>query len=193
MEGWMSMFNRGRPLLRRSVTALIVAAGACAAVATASMAGASTTPSSSRVGAVSDGVAPPQSAASGFRIRNLQARDKCIGITGGNAGLWRCTTNPDQRWEWSGHGAFRQLKNGNGDCLGISNGRINAGFCGVLSDQQWALGKAGPAGNYLESGLVTVPPTDWGVIGVQGGSNANGAPLVYTDPVGHADQYWTLG
>src|SRR5262245_1636917 len=65
-----------------------------------------------------------------FRLHNYLAAGKCIGIsTGGYAGSWWCTTNPDQTWHWGSKidlGGY-QLVNGNGQCLGVDGGSWSMG------------------------------------------------------------------
>ena len=125
-----------------------------------------------------------------FQIHNYLAAGKCIGIsTGGYAGSWYCTTNPDQTWhrgnvnEW---GVY-QLVNGNGQCLGVDGGswsmgaRIRAWSCNGNSDQYWFYDFSRLYFTNFGSGLV---------IGIRGASTANGASLVQWSENTNGDQRW---
>jgi serine/threonine-protein kinase len=131
-----------------------------------------------------------------FQILDNLAQ-KCVGIFGGLAGSYTCTTNPDQTWHWgqalANSGGFAQLVNGNGACLGVVNkstsygADINATACGSDPSQYWQPLTSPDSSTgyyYLEnynSGLV---------LGIGGGSTANGASLVQWTKLTHPDQYW---
>lgn len=145
----------------------------------------------------------PAAAAGTFNLVN-HSTGRCIGIetTHNYAGDWTCTTNPDQTWHWgAADGNFHQLVNGNGKCLATSGGddaqgtRLIAYTClGIGStDQYWAFGPSLGPGPYLvndrASGDLTTAA--W-IVGVSGGSAANGAALVLWVPVSHPDQFWCV-
>jgi Ricin-type beta-trefoil lectin domain-like len=139
--------------------------------------------------------AAPLSLGSGtgiFNITNINAPGKCIGVSGGYAGLWWCSANADQTWHWGAqNGAPNPLINGNGQCLAVSGGstaegaRIRTWTCNGGEDQFWsAVPVSGGSGFYLvneKSGYV---------IGVAGGSTANSSALIQYQRLPHADQYW---
>jgi len=141
--------------------------------------------------------AVPAEAATTFRIHNVNASGKCIGIDASfNGGEWYCTNNADQTFHWAGASAasgFSLLENNNGWCLGtwrsdatFEGDRIIAKACDSQNDisQGWKLVRA-PTGYYIED-------FDGLVIGVASGSTANGAALVAWVPITHSDQYWAL-
>lgn len=135
-----------------------------------------------------------------FKIYNDEAQ-KCIGIDSGAAGSWLCSSDgPDQAWHWEqnvSREGYHELVNGYGQCLGTASNsaaegvQIRAVSCAQDSsdpnDVFWTTGSSPAAGwDYLfnfNSGLV---------IGILGGSNANGAELVQWQPLPHPDQYWSL-
>lgn len=92
---------------------------------------------------------------------------------------------------------YYELVNGDGQCLGTASNsaaegvQIRAVSCAQNgndpNDVFWATVPAPAAGWYrilsYNSGLV---------IGILGGSNANGAELVQWQPLSHPDQYWSL-
>lgn len=137
-----------------------------------------------------------------FNIHNANALGKCIGIdASGNAGDWNCTSNRDQTWHWGAAIAtgWFQLINGNGKCLGVAGGsdaegaRIVAFTCLGTGhpDQYWALGAAGFGGNNINNYKAFFDPnTPAQLIGVQGGSTANGAALILWRYDGTANQFW---
>lgn len=121
-------------------------------------------------------------------IFNLNS-NRCLGISNGQAGIWNCTTNPDQTWHlgysYQNDPNARQLINGNGQCLGVQGGslswgaRVVAWTCNGHADQYWYIGD-GPITNR----------NSWLTLGVSGGSTANGAAVVQWQSNGHPDQVW---
>ena len=168
------------------------------AVVAVSTAGLSLGPAAATAQALAATRTSPGAAAASFQIYNDEAQE-CVGIDSGAAGAWVCSGQPDQTWHWDGvtRGGFHELVNGYGQCLGVANSsgaegaQIRAVSCAQTgsdpNDVFWGTGSAPAAGwdyifNY-NSGMV---------IGIQGGSNANGAELVQWQPDSHPDQYWFL-
>lgn len=167
------------------------------------------------------------SAAAGTKVSlNLTANvyntnsGRCLGIANGNAGIWNCTNaggNSDQTWHWGGYVTgpdgiyYSQLINGKGQCLGVAggstaNGARIVGFSCLgptHPDQYWYydsvwLGVGGD-GSVLVNLKTPCGGLSLGgkVIGVAGGSKANGAaavlwPSTLGPPPGqfHVDQDW---
>jgi len=146
-----------------------------------------------------------------FRLHNVNAVGKCIGIDGsGLAGDWTCTTNADQTWHWGTdpilpNTNWDQLINGqsvNGQpvCLGVQGGsdamgaRIVAWPCLGTGhpDQYWNLGQSNFGGfNILNYQALFDPNTPASLIGVAGGSTANGAPIILWSNDGTQNQFWS--
>jgi Ricin-type beta-trefoil lectin domain-like len=143
------------------------------------------------------GAAP--AATTTFKIYNDEAQE-CIGIDSGAAGAWACSVDgADQTWHWgpASREGYYELVNGAGKCLATASNsaaegvQIRAVSCAQNStdpnDVFWLTGPAPASGwHYLfnyNSGLV---------IGILGGSNANGAELVQWQALPHPDQYWDL-
>ncbi|MHC3469500.1 RICIN domain-containing protein [Streptomyces sp. 7R007] len=127
----------------------------------------------------------------GANLHNYNS-GRCIGISGGYAGDWTCTGNPDQLWHVgsANSAGWHQVINGNGECLAVSGGSTSQGAlvrtwaCNGGADQYWASSQYSGDLYYLvnyKSGLI---------VGVQGGSTANGARLVLWEAQAHADQLW---
>ena len=126
-------------------------------------------------------------------IYNLNS-GRCLGIANGLAGIWNCTTHPDQTWHWGAYFPYqynyRQLINGNGQCLGVQGGstaqgaRVVAWTCNGHEDQYWFYNSTPDytVSNY-SSGMV---------LGVYGGSTANGAAVVQWGGNGNGDQGWNV-
>jgi hypothetical protein len=129
---------------------------------------------------------------------------KCIGIdASGYAGIWPCTSNNDQTWQWQnqffdGNGIeWGQLVNGNGVCLGVSAGstsqgaRIRSWTCEDVANQYW---HAASGNTYITNygGFYTNGSSGPSIIGVHSGATTPGASLVLWTPLGHADQAWVL-
>jgi hypothetical protein len=125
-----------------------------------------------------------------FNLQNKNAPGKCVGTDAysGLAGLWPCTTHPDQVWHFEAANAqgFAEVVDGYGRCLSIQSGstaqgaQLQASACTGSPDQFWDR----PAGLYLEnfkSGLVT---------GVLGASTSNGAAIVQWAKNTSNDQQW---
>jgi hypothetical protein len=122
--------------------------------------------------------------------------DRCIGIAGGNAGIYNCTFINDQAWKViasktvSGN-VYAQIENQKGQCLGVSKTRVVGQACnGTNNDQYW---------NNTLKGVVCgagTPVVNLGtgdVVGVSGGSTANGAPVVIFGYQGKCNnQFWIL-
>jgi hypothetical protein len=122
--------------------------------------------------------------------------DRCIGIAGGKAGIYTCTFVNDQAWQViatktvSGN-SYAQLENQKGQCLGVSKSRLVGQACNSANNGQYwnntvkgvVCGAAAPVVN-LASGKV---------VGVAGGSTANGAAVViFTYQHKCNNQFWTL-
>jgi hypothetical protein len=125
-----------------------------------------------------------------FNLQNGNARGKCIGTDAntGLAGLWPCTTHPDQVWHFEDTNAqgFAELADGYGNCLGTQSksaaqgAQLQAGPCTGSPDQYWV--RSGLFLQNFQSGLVA---------GVLGASTTNGAPIVQWSKDTSSDQQWT--
>jgi hypothetical protein len=137
-------------------------------------------------------------AASTFQIYNDKAQE-CIGIDSGAAGAWVCSGGADQTWHWGSvsRDGFHELINGDRQCLGVANSsgaegaQIRAVSCAQTTndpdDVFWATSASPAAGwDYIWNFNSLL------VIGILGGSNANGAELVQWQQLSHPDQYWFL-
>src|SRR5690242_856123 len=74
---------------------------------------------------------------------------KCMGVDpSDNAIIYRCTSHPDQTWNWgnplNGNSSYKQIKNSNGKCLALWAGHVTEGTkvdiapCTVSAlDQYW--------------------------------------------------------
>lgn len=188
--------------LRRLVIAAVVAATPLLGIvanATAASAASQQPRPAKQTGLV---ITPNIPRTGGFNIHNSNALGKCVGIdASGFAGDWNCTSNSDQTWHWGSAAAqgWLQLINGNGKCLGVQGGgdangtRIVAFTCLGTGhpDQYWAPGAAGNGGNNINNFQAFFDPnTPAQLIGVSGGSTANGAPLVLWFSDGTANQFW---
>jgi hypothetical protein len=131
-----------------------------------------------------------------FNIHNYNFTypTKCIGIdANGWAGSWDCTDNYDQIWHWrySIAPGWDELQNGDGLCLGVDSSSMSAGArlrgwtCNGNHDQYWGL-QPGP----FPDTVYLVNYNSLLIVGVAGGSTANGAPVVQWWPQGHLDQAW---
>jgi len=123
-------------------------------------------------------------ATGGGVIESLANPNRCIGIdSSGLAGLWNCTSNPDQDWQWVIFPiapGWRPLENGLGQCLGVQGGSDAMGARVVgwpclgtgHPDQYWNLGTHPPAlGNTLLNYKAFYDPnTPASLIGIAGGS-----------------------
>jgi hypothetical protein len=107
--------------------------------------------------------------------------DRCIGISGGKAGIFTCTFVNDQAWKVIAAktvkgNSYAQIENAKGQCLGVSKLRVVSQACNSASNGQYwnntvkgvVCGAAAPVVN-LASGDV---------VGVAGASTANGAAVV---------------
>jgi hypothetical protein len=122
--------------------------------------------------------------------------DRCIGIAGGQASIDNCTYENDQAWQVIAtktvHGStYAQIENTKGLCLGVSKTRVVGQTChSADNDQYWnntlngkICGTATPVINLATGNWVTV----------EGGSTANGAPVVMRPYQNRCnDQFWTL-
>jgi Ricin-type beta-trefoil lectin domain-like len=183
-----------------AITALMAAALPLGLLGSATAASAASAPQKTAK-AMGLAVTPDIPSAGGFNIYNANASGKCIGIADGLAGDWNCTSNPDQTWHWGAVNAsgWQQLINGNGLCLGVQGGgdaqgtRIVAFTCLGTGhpDQYWTVGDDGYGGNnILNYEAYSDPNTSVSLIGVGGGSTANGAPVVLWYYDGTANQFW---
>jgi hypothetical protein len=155
---------------------------------------------------------PAMAATGTFNIVNPNS-GRCIGIdTSGYAGIWNCTSNPDQTWHWQNFISARgltwaELENGNNMCLDLFGGKTSAGTriiavqCYGAASQDWTM----PVGSgttvsyiYNLAAADANDPTGFvigsngvAIVGVSGGSTANGAALVLWGPVNHPDQFWS--
>lgn len=149
---------------------------------------------------------------------------RCLGInSSGDAGIWNCTNaggRSDQTWHWGAKSssmpngeAYYQLINGRGQCLGVAGGSTASGarivgFRCIAShkDQYWQYNSVwggcecgdGPVLANLQTPLSGLS-LGGKVIGVSGGSKANGAPLVlwpnsttHDGSTFHPDQAWYM-
>ena len=166
--------------------------------------------------------APAASAVTTTNIYNTNS-GRCLGIdSAGDAGIWNCTDaggRSDQTWHWGAkmtgpYGeAYYQLINGHGQCLGVAGGSTASGarivgFRCIAShkDQYWQYNSVwggcecgdGPVLANLQTPLSGLS-LGGKVIGVAGGSKANGAPLVlwpnsttHDGSTFHPDQAWYM-
>jgi hypothetical protein len=130
------------------------------------------------------------SATDPFSLVNLGADGKCLGInSSGDAGDWTCTFANDQSWhtglQWDGDSGFYQFKNTGGQCLGVSGASMAAGarvvgFTCLTShmDQYWALIPYSNACEGSDCAYVVEDLNSGDILGVAGGSTANGAAVV---------------
>ncbi|HEX3488646.1 MAG TPA: hypothetical protein VHU92_04865 [Streptosporangiaceae bacterium] len=121
---------------------------------------------------------------------------RCIGIVGGNAGIYNRNFVNDQAWKVIASKTVRgniyaQIENQKGQCLGVSKTRVVGQACNSTSnDQYW--------NNTLKGVLcaAATPVVNLGtgdVVGVSGGSTANGAPVVISGYQGKCNnQFWIL-
>lgn len=122
--------------------------------------------------------------------------DRCIGIAGGNAGIYTCTFINDQAWKviaskTVGGNIYAQVENQKGQCLGVSKTRVVGQACrSTNNDQYW---------NNTLKGVVcgaAAPVVNLGtgdVVGVAGGSTANGAAVViFAYQAKCNNQFWIL-
>lgn len=193
-----------RTLRKLAITAVLAAALPIGFLAHASAASAASVqpPTAKGMGLVLTPTIPGVGNSGDFNIHNANARGKCIGINAsGDAGDWNCTTNPDQTWHWGAaiSSGWFQLVNRNGKCLGVAGGsdargaRVVAFTCLGTGhpDQYWALGAAGFGGNNINNFKAFFDPnTPAQLIGVSGGSTANGAAVVLWSSDGTANQFW---
>lgn len=122
---------------------------------------------------------------------------RCIGIDSSDyAGDWTCTSNNDQLWYLANcSGLYCNIENENNQCLGVAGGstqegaRIRGWTCSGAADQFWNYN------NYCVSGPHSLQQflenSDGYVIGVQGGSTANGAELIQWASNTSTDQCWS--
>lgn len=125
-----------------------------------------------------------------FNVQNKNAPGKCVGTDAysGLAGLWPCSTHPDQVWHWevSNPQGYAELVDGYGRCLSIQSGssgqgaQVQASPCTGSADQYWAR----TSGLYLQNYQSHL------VMGVLGASIANGAPIVQWGMNSSNDQQW---
>jgi hypothetical protein len=136
------------------------------------------------------GVNPAQAASSG-QIYNPNS-GRCVGIASGLAGIWNCTTNNDQTWHWGqsypNWSSYRQLINGNNKCLGAQG----SGLVGARIDASTCDGGYGQYWYYNSSSLTVENFGSTQVMGVSGGSTANGAAVVQWTSNGNPDQRWDI-
>ncbi len=121
---------------------------------------------------------------------------RCIGIAGGNAGIYNCTFVNDQAWQVIAAktvkgNSYAQIENAKNQCLGVSKTRVVGQACNSANNSQYwnntvkgvVCGAAAPVVN-LASGKV---------VGVAGGSTANGAAVVvFSYQHKCNNQFWIL-
>jgi hypothetical protein len=121
---------------------------------------------------------------------------RCIGIAGGNAGIYNCTFVNDQAWKVIATktvkgNTYAQIENAKSQCLGVSKTRVVGQACNSANNGQYwnntlkgvVCGAAAPVVN-LASGDV---------VGVAGASTANGAAVViFAYQHKCNNQFWTL-
>ena len=140
---------------------------------------------------------------------------RCLGINSSrDAGIWNCTGGADQTWHWgsanSRNGDYHQIINKKGQCLGVAggstaNGARIVGWSCLGSghvDQYWLYSCVwlGEGSNLCVLNNLGTPVNAYSlggkVIGVSGGSTANGAAAVLwtntTGPHFHVDQGWYM-
>jgi hypothetical protein len=122
--------------------------------------------------------------------------DRCIGISGGKAGIFTCTFVNDQAWQVIATktvkgNSYAQIENEKSQCLGVSKTRVVGQACNSANNGQYwnntvrgvVCGAAAPVVN-LASGKV---------VGVAGASTANGAAVVvFSYQHKCNNQFWIL-
>lgn len=154
--------------------------------------------------AMQSGLIRPKVAGSGNIVN--QASGRCIGISVGLAGDWDCASNADQQYYYADYFVdsngitWANLRNGNGQCLAVSGGSTAAGAriaiwdCVGSADQYWLVqyNQFTHLINFNGYYSTAHPGEGADVVGVAGGSTANGAPLVLWTWVDAANQYWDV-
>lgn len=184
-----------RRLRKIAVVAALLALTILLPTATASAASPSANP----------GVSLPQTLPNGpGQINNAWAIGKCIGIDkASQAGDWFCTTNADQTWHWDKNhcvepslGVWCAVVNGNNQCLATANGgsaapgtKLIQFSCVYSEDQMWQFvnNSDGTWRIFNFKGFIEGEEV---LIGVAGGSTANGAALVLWRDTGDRNQDW---
>jgi Ricin-type beta-trefoil lectin domain-like len=189
---------------RTAVLTLAIGTAALTAAASPAMAATSPTPHARppAISAHGNLGLPDVTAAGTFNLYNPNS-DRCIGInTSGYAGIWNCTSNPDQTWHWQNFISYgglnwAELANGNNMCLGVSAGSTSQGArirdwqCTGVANEYWTLSNTTSlAYIYNLAGVQANGTGGVSIIGVGGGATTNGASLVLWAPLNHPDQAW---
>lgn len=186
-RGRRTLFLAGVPVVvAGSLLAITPQATLAAAAAAAPPAAASGHLSVSGLSGVR-AVPVPDASADVFWLENANATDKCLGIdSSGDAGDWTCTTKNDQAWRLGDNyddSAYNMLVNEKGQCLGVAGasmaeGAQVVGYTCLPShpDQYWDIAYEGSVDGYGEYTVEDLHSRL--VLGVAGGSTANGAPVV---------------
>jgi hypothetical protein len=137
----------------------------------------------------------------GWAIEQWTANSLCLGVNSSNqAGIWACTSHPDQTWHWGQAGdGGNQLVNGNGQCLGVAGGSTTEGAHVVgwtclgtgHPDQYWLEYFPFCAGGICLWYLINVHSGQ--VLGTQGGIERGGTNAVIWDYQGELNnQVWNI-
>lgn len=139
-----------------------------------------------------------------FRLRNLNAGYKCMGVEGGEVNtlsrvlLWDCldgSAGGDQTWLIDTASASLAVKNYENPyyCLGIMGGSRSQGAqvvvapCDNTANQRWHMEGSSECGGY-----ILVNNSSEMLASVEGRSTANGAPIIQWRHGGTRDQTWCL-
>ncbi|MGW1563039.1 RICIN domain-containing protein [Streptomyces sp. NPDC002144] len=139
---------------------------------------------------VSGAVAPPDGPWSGsVRLLNPNSA-RCLGIANGNAGIWDCTSRPDQEWSANSQaGNLFLIKNGNGQCLNVSGGQgaqVVASLCNLTGNMFWSYHTNADGNRVIKNSGTGM------ILGVYGGRTANGSKVIQWADTDGADQDWAL-
>jgi hypothetical protein len=108
--------------------------------------------------------------------------DRCIGIAGGNAGIYNCTFVNDQAWrvirtKTVKGNSYAQIENLKGQCMGVSKSRVVGQACNKSNNAQyWSNTIKGVVCGDGSSPVVNLKSGD--VVGVKDASTANGAAVI---------------
>ncbi|MEU6557565.1 RICIN domain-containing protein [Streptomyces sp. NPDC046915] len=115
---------------------------------------------------------------------------RCLGIANGNAGIWDCTTRPDQEWSvGSPSGNLFLIENGDNQCLNVSGGQgaqVIASLCNLTGNMFWSYATDANGHRVIKNEQTRM------ILGVYGGRTANGSEVVQWADTDGADQDWAL-
>ncbi|MGW2643119.1 RICIN domain-containing protein [Streptomyces sp. NPDC001348] len=115
---------------------------------------------------------------------------RCLGIANGNAGIWDCTTRPDQEWSTgSPTGTYFLLVNGNNQCLSSTGGQgtqVVASLCNLAGNMFWSYATDAHGHRVIKNMQTQL------ILGVYGGRTANGSKVIQWADTNGADQDWSL-